>query len=119
MSTCTCLNQSDFFEIHPGQLEDFVADLVQLDERSPFRLYSCPSCGTLWIVDYWMRGPMAVRAAEREDWQDFDERPYRRQLVIEHHGGLGDATCLWRGCNNKVLRGMAFCPDHVYPQFAK
>jgi hypothetical protein len=41
-----------------------------------------------------------------------------RQMVIERHGGLGDATCLWHGCNNKVLRGMAFCPDHVYPQFA-
>lgn len=42
-----------------------------------------------------------------------------REEVIGSHGGYSKQTCLWAGCDNKALAGMAICFDHTYPDFGK
>ncbi len=118
---CSCNDRPEFFDLHPDEaLPDFLDNLVQEGDRheAGHGLYRCPECDTLWIVDDLSRGPLAVRAASVNDFTKFDEKPYRRSLLIENHGGLGSEDCLQASCEKKVLKGMVFCVDHAYPEYA-
>jgi hypothetical protein len=119
MTPCNCRERLPFFDIHPDELEAFLNGFEQLTHgREDFHLFRCPSCGSFWIVDDVTRGPMAVRAASAIEINSFDERPYRRDLMIAWHGGLTENKCLFAGCDNRTLKGIVFCVDHQYPMFA-
>ena len=120
MRPCDCGDRPRFFEIHPDELAGFLDGFDQLthDRLQIYHLYGCPACDALWVVDDSTRGPMAVRAVTAFDIQSFDERPYRRELAIALHGGLSEADCMFIGCKNRALRGIVFCVDHQYPEYA-
>ena len=120
MRPCGCQRRPPFFDIHPDELTTFPDGFDQLtNERlEDYHLYRCSVCGTLWIVDDSTRGPMAVRAADAAEIESFDERPYRRELPIASHGGLEEARCMFVRCRNRALKGIVFCVDHQYPQYA-
>ncbi|HTV49251.1 MAG TPA: hypothetical protein VMG59_12500 [Phycisphaerae bacterium] len=120
MQPCDCQTRRDFFNIHPEELRNFLLGFVQLttDRHADYHLYRCPLCNTLWLVDDTTRSPMAVRVSSEAAAIDFDERPYRRQLMVEWHGGVTDQKCNFIDCNNRALRGIVYCVDHAYPMFA-
>ena len=117
---CSCSDRPEFFDLHPDEaLPDFLSDLVREGERheAGHGLFRCSECNTLWIVDDLSRGPLAVRAASIDDFTHFDEKPYRRSLLIENHGGPGSEECLQAGCKKKALKDIVFCVDHAYPEY--
>jgi hypothetical protein len=120
MRPCDCESRPAFFGIHPDELEDFLDGFDQLtnDRFVEYHLFRCPACTTLWIVDDMTRGPMAVRAADAREIEGFDERPYRRELLIAMHGGLSERTCMWVRCDNRAVNGVVFCVNHLYPSYA-
>lgn len=120
MQPCDCQHRPAFFDIHPDELEAFLDGFDQLtdDRLADYHLFRCPACQSLWIVDDVTRGPMAVQATTALDIRSFDERPYRRELAIAMHGGLGEGTCMFTRCSNRAVRGVVFCVDHLYPRYA-
>jgi hypothetical protein len=129
MTPCNCQVRPHFFDIHPDDLDSFLAGFEQVTSLGgvkvtigrvdEFHVYRCRSCVTLWIVDDETRGPMAVRIMHPSEIHSFDGRPYRRELMIASYGGLSDRRCVWRGCYNLAMQGgILFCVDHQYPQFA-
>jgi hypothetical protein len=120
MNPCDCSSRREYFDIHPDYVNEFLDAFEQLteDRMEEYHLYRCGTCQSLWIVDERSRGPMAVRVSTPSEIDNFDERPYRRTLLIEMHGGLDEKECMFRGCAQMVMKGCAFCVDHVYPQFS-
>jgi hypothetical protein len=120
MQPCDCQARAEFFDIHPEDLAAFLIGFAQLttDRREIYHLFRCPVCRTLWLVDDMTRGPMAVRVHSEAAALGFDERPYRRQLAVDMHGGVTEQKCAFAGCGNRALRRIAFCVDHQYPEYA-
>jgi hypothetical protein len=120
MRPCDCELRPDYFDIHPDALEAFLEsfDRITSERLDIYHLYQCPACRTFWIVDDISRGPIAVRAASPFEIKSFDDRPYRRDLAITMHGGLSGEKCKFAGCKNSAMKGIVFCVDHQYPQYA-
>jgi hypothetical protein len=120
MQPCDCQARPEFFDIHPEDLTAFLAGFTQLtiDRREIYHLFRCPTCQTFWLVDDMTRGPMAVRVQSESAALGFDERPYRRELAVAMHGGVAEDKCAFVGCGNRALRGIVFCVDHQYPEYA-
>ena len=120
MKPCECRNRRAFFAIHPDDLSAFLDGFARgpANPKGVYHCYFCPSCHTTWLVDDTTRGPMAVRDQDAIDIEHFDDRPYRRELCIDMHGGLGAERCTFRGCKNFSLKGCALCVDHIYPEYA-
>jgi hypothetical protein len=81
-------------------------------------LYGCPDCNSYWQVDHRQRGPQAIKVSEPFKWDSFDDRPYRRKLLERWHGGCSSERCIWAGCKEMALNGIAFCVEHAYPQLS-
>ncbi len=94
MKPCDCQSRREFFAIHPDDLSGFLDGFARESyiPKAIYHRYACPICQTTWLVDGTTRGPMAIRRADDDFGEPFDDRPYRRQLCIEMHGGLGIET---------------------------
>jgi hypothetical protein len=79
------------------------------------RLVRCPHCGHLWSVDEWDRyyTQFAFKIPKREGWRELDAA-LRRQYLIQSRGGLADEKCIWKGCEQRRVRGVVYCADHLY-----
>jgi len=110
-----------------------LSDIVKLDDQSTIggfeelemgdwvRLVRCPRCGQLWSVDEWdkYQTRFAVRILQREGWREFDAMPSRRQYLIQSRGGLTDEKCIRLGCEQRRVRGVVYCADHLYQTGAR
>jgi hypothetical protein len=119
MKPCDCQSRGEFFAIHPDDLSGFLDGFVRQsdDQKAIYHLYKCRTCDAVWLVDDVTRGPMAVRY-KGGSLADFDEKPYRRELCIEMHGGISTSKCAFEGCENLALKDRALCVEHVYPVYA-
>ena len=105
--------------LHYGEEQVFTKDFELAGSRDWLRLYRCHACGTYWQLDVEDRSDWAIKVPAPEEWESFDDRPLRRAFVVRTHGGEGDEVCLWEGCENHVLKDMAICVDHAFPEFSQ
>ena len=93
----------------------------ELESGDWVRLVHCRRCGQLWSVDEWdkYQTQFAVRIPQREGWQEFDTTPLRRQYLIQSRGGLTDERCIWQSCEQRRVRGVVYCADHLYQTGAR
>lgn len=96
--------------------EEFVRDFEFVDEQPWLRLYRCKSCNTYWQLDVGDRSDFAIKVAQPENWLEFDDCPFRREFFVRFHGGEEQHKCIWAGCQNPALKGMAICVNHAYPE---
>ena len=114
---CKCGQLQD--AISCGESEEaFVKRFQLVAERPYLRLYRCRHCGTHWQLDFGDRSDLAIKVADPEHWETFDDRPFRRGFFIGFHGGEAAEQCCWAGCKRKVLKDKAICVDHAYPEYA-
>nr|WP_297354225.1 hypothetical protein [uncultured Caldimonas sp.] len=90
-----------------------------LRQRSDARLFVCPECGTYWHVDHMQRGAQAIKIPDPFRWESFDDKPIRLKYLERHHGGCDTQQCIWQGCEDRALKGMALCVRHAYPEFGQ
>ncbi len=115
MQTCRCKDLPTC--VRYGEPEKaFVEGFELLDSRPWLRLYGCRECGVRWQLDVDDRSNLAIKVPNTELWKSFNDRPVRRAYFIDEHGGEGEETCLWAGCKNRVLKYMAICVDHAFPE---
>jgi hypothetical protein len=116
---CDCAQLEDIVDCGESELDEFVLprQLVFLRAGDVCRLYVCPECGIHWHVDDGLRAPQAIKVTDPSSWESFDDKPFRLRYWERYHGGSGTAKCMWRGCESRVLKGLAFCGRHAYPEF--
>jgi hypothetical protein len=117
---CDCALLERTLSCGDDEQEEFVRPkkLRFLREKEGSRLYICPECETYWQVDHMERGPQAIKVSEPFSWERFDDRPFRLEFMVRHHGGHGTNCCIWRGCSDLALRGTSLCGRHMYPEYA-
>ena len=113
---CRCDSHEHHIEVFPDDVEDFVRPLTLLRDEDGIHLYHCPTCQQLWYFDYISRSNLAVKLERAEDWHTVDAEAMREEIhiqqLLDHCGGYSDDPCKWAGCNNKAVKGRAFCPYH-------
>src|SRR5664279_3287389 len=110
--TCECSSLPDAFYLEeaPGGFKDH---LVQQDMKNWLRLFRCSECGASWAIDecdkyQWQ---VAFRVGPGEDWAAVDREPQRKQLLLKSRGGTASERCIWAGCSNPRVKGVAYCLD--------
>jgi hypothetical protein len=110
---CECSQLPNILKVdgHPA-----IGRFEELDTGNWVRLVRCPACGQLWSVDEWdkFQTQFAIKVPQREGWREFDTMPLRRHYVIEARGGTTDEKCIWSGCEQRRVRGVVYCGDHLY-----
>jgi len=117
---CNCHNLPDIFYIDQAP-HGFAESLHQEDIGNWLRLYSCPSCGTLWVIDEWEKyqDQVVSRIKDRTDWSGQERTAERKQLLLKSRGGRAEETCIWSGCNAKRIKGVVYCLDHLWKTGAR
>jgi len=113
---CKC-NKLHRVEAHGHEVETFTAGFELIKKRLCLRLYRCDVCDTYWQIDYGDRSDLAIKVVEPELWDTFNDNPYRMEYFIRYHDGHGDKQCSYSGCEKPVLKNMAICENHAYPEF--
>jgi hypothetical protein len=119
MSTidCDCAVCPRFFRIE-DYASPFLARLERISTKGDgwTTLRRCPICEQHWQIDEYdkYQAGLAIKVAEPGAWLTFDDRPVRKEYLIQRRGGLGTERCIWAGCSNTVLKDSAHCPDHAY-----
>ena len=115
---CTCSQLPDIVKLDS---HSHIGHFDELETGNWVRLVRCPRCGQLWSVDerdkYHV--PFAIRIPQREGWLEFDTTPLRRQYLTQSRGGLTDEKCIWLGCEQRRVRGVVYCADHLYQTGAR
>lgn len=114
---CKCAELPNVF-VGNDEKNPFSDTLEEL-EWAPQRwatLNRCPACNQLWHIDIAKQNDIGVCAKipTQEAWQQLDTTNLKVQLMVQNHGGLSDATCQWKQCQEKCVKGLAFCPSHAY-----
>jgi hypothetical protein len=118
---CNCQQLEDIVNCGDNEEDEFIQPkgLRLLRRKRDAGLFVCPECGTYWQVDLAQRGPQAIKVREPLAWEHFDDVPFRLQFLERFHGGVGEQTCLFRGCSESALKGIVFCVRHAYPSVAE
>ena len=122
---CDCTTRATYSEVRTDDVADLLDGFAFVSSTVATRhgremtvdLYRCRVCRALWLVEF-VGMALVVRVESEAAAVNFDDRPYRRALVVARHGGLGDDTCAYAGCDQHTLGGMAICTDHAYPGLA-
>lgn len=114
---CKCQAMPDC--LNYGEEQVFAKDFELVGSRDWLRLYRCHGCDTYWQLDVDDRSDWAIKVPASADWESFDDKPFRRAFIVRTHGGEGDEICLWDRCRNRVLKNMAICVDHAFPEFSQ
>lgn len=103
------------------QSPSFLASLTEISTGNWVKLCRCESCGQLWRVDEWdkYQTQMAIKIPELAGWETYDAKPLELALLIESRGGLSEKQCLWAGCARLAVKGVVYCPEHLYETGAR
>jgi len=117
---CQCSSIPDTFYLEEAP-RGFKDHLVQQDMKNWMRLFRCSECGALWVIDEWdkYQWQVAFRARADADWAGNDREPQRKQLLLMSRGGTTAEGCIWAGCPNSRVVGVAYCIDHLYATGAR
>ena len=81
---CTCRDLAKCFEPNPDEeFRDFITSVTFIRQVDEYALYTCEKCSQYYAVEQWSRGPLIVKLETKEEFDSFDETPYRKQLFIE------------------------------------
>ena len=112
---CSCEEQPTLVDISNAH-SDFTGKLKEIAVGNWVMLMQCPDCNQLWKVDAWdkLQSLYAVKIANDSEWENFDSEALIKERIIENRGGLTPLECMRSGCNQKQVKGSAFCINHLY-----
>ena len=119
---CKCISLRDCVEAFPTR-DDFVRDFQKIDSSPELwsELFKCNACGQHWIVEEDQeidrRSNKAFKTNEPSKWKSHDTRASLAEFLISKHGGLSKQQCVWAGCGEKALKGMAVCVYHGHSEY--
>jgi len=114
---CECNQLPRIFNVenYPNHLKDRV-QLVDRKDDSWRELGKCRVCGRYWQLDKWdkFQTICAIKIDFPDDWQKYDDKPDRLELLVNSRGGLSEVKCVKANCQNKALKDLAYCLKHSY-----
>jgi hypothetical protein len=98
----------------PTKLQE---NLVEIETSSDLRmiLYEVKGTEAYWAIDEWDKYgfQIAVRINAKEAWKRINYQFIRERLLEKSRGGIEDTKCIWAGCSNNRVKGVAFCAAHM------
>ncbi len=114
---CECNQLPHIFNVekYHSQLKDRF-ESVDRKDSGWLELGKCQICGQYWQLDKWdkLQTICAIKIDALDDWQNYDDKPDRMQLLIDSRDGLTEEKCIKANCQNKALKSLAYCPKHAY-----
>lgn len=114
---CECNQLPSIFNIEkcPNHLRERIEIFDKKDDGWR-ELGKCQICGQYWQLDKWdkLQTICAIKIDVSDDWQSYDDKPDRIQLLIDSYSGLSDEECIKANCQNEALKSLACCPKHAY-----
>lgn len=116
---CDCTNLPDLFKLESRP--ELEAETEEIAVGNWVRLHKCRSCGQLWRIDESdrLQTQFVVRIPSAEIWETFDASELQKQFLISSRGGLSATKCIWAGCGNPQVKGVAYCADHLFQTGAR
>lgn len=77
---------------------------------------ACVDCGQWWRVDTADKYSvdLAIKVTDAQAWTADDDRSVRIEYLTQSYGGEDAHRCVWAGCSNPRLKGVAMCAEHLY-----
>ena len=99
----------------------FESRLRKVAQGNWVSLHKCRWCRQHWRLDDWDKytTQFAVKIDDPQHWETFDSTDLEKGLLLESRGGTTDKKCIWAGCGNKSVQGVAYCIDHLYESGAR
>jgi hypothetical protein len=93
-----------------------MAELELVDRANWYELYRHKADGSHWRLgaDEKYEQRFLVRIDDLAIWSTFDSSPLEKALLLERRGGLSHEVCIQQGCNERTLKGSAFCLNHTF-----
>jgi len=112
---CNCKENPELIDIS-NNYTSFNQSLDQLDVGEWALLMQCKLCKQLYKVDVWdkLQTIYAVKIPLKENWKVFEADHLIKERIIKNRGGLTQGDCAWINCNEKQVKGSAFCVNHIY-----
>lgn len=121
---CECDHLPEYDYCTPGRsLSRKIRKVSQTVARENDReLRVCRICGTHWRIDGARKGEGRFAwkvGGFRSDWatREFPDR--EKALLLQRRGGETAEKCVWLGCDERKVRGVAYCIDHLYATGAR
>ena len=101
--------------------ESFYKHLEKVDSSGWYELYKCKTSGQYWRIDIWDKGQerFVVKIENIKVWEIYDASSLIKDLIIKNRGGLTNQKCIWANCENRKVKGVAYCIDHLYESGAR
>ncbi|MBC8377718.1 MAG: metal-binding protein [Planctomycetes bacterium] len=114
-SDCNCDKMPSVF-YYENAGKNFYKHLEKVESSGWFELYKCKKSCQYWRIDVWdkLQERFVVRIEDVKNWEGFDVTPLIKELIIKNRGGATNQDCVWTGCKNKRVEGVAYCIDHLY-----
>jgi uncharacterized Zn finger protein (UPF0148 family) len=116
---CECAQLPDIFKlaIRPS----FEASVDKIAVGIWVRLHKCPVCGQHWRIDESdkLQTQFVVRIPSIEGWERFDASSLAKEFLVQSRGGLTNRTCMYSGCTEFQVNGVAYCANHLYQTGAR
>jgi hypothetical protein len=81
----------------------------------------CRDCGQYWRVDRPDKYSvdLAIKVSRPDAWTDDDDRRVRLEYLRHSYGGEDAHKCVWAGCPNRALKGVAMCAEHLFDRMGQ
>jgi len=118
--SCKCQSLEKIFDLEEGP-KDFVNSLSEVDQGSWVTLFRCPICGQYWRVNEWdkYQTQFAIKLDSDSNWEDLDATQLEKGYLLKSRGGTTQDECIWAKCQNKQVKGVMYCVDHLYETGAR
>jgi hypothetical protein len=114
---CECRQLPRIFNVekYSNHLKDRF-EVVDRTDDNWIELGKCRVCGQYWQIDKWDKYQTicAIRVDFPDNWQNYDDKADRMQLLFDSRSGLSQEKCIKAGCENKALKSLAYCLNHAW-----
>ena len=108
--------RASYFNSGTAEARQRMSELELVDRANWYELYRHKSDGSHWRLDaddkYQQR--FLVQIEDLANWSTFDSSSLEKALLLGRRGGLSEDTCIQQGCNERMLKGSAFCLNHTF-----
>ena len=96
--------------------DSFLDNLELIDSTPSYDLYKCKRCKQFWRINNLDKfiHQFVIKLQDDENWENEDFSDVEKEFILDYRGGKGDEECMKYGCENKVVKGTAYCIDHLY-----
>ena len=116
MNSCNCRILENTLAIKSSR-NAFVANFEKLETSNEnwAELFKCNICEQRWVVQVGAEMDREYNYAFKTEvptLNAFDFQKANFDLEAHKHGGFSNDICMFLGCEQKALKGIAFCPKH-------